>query len=173
MTPNPPFLQRIPGQRFALRDIRHILGVVRWGHPPSRRKGAQMPLSEHEQKLLEQMEQALYADDPKFATNIRTAGGSASRGRAALGVLAVLAGLGLLLAGVAFTPALGVAGFTVMLIGAVITYTAFTTRAVITDSSTDSSGAETPIAKMPKPPKSGGFMDRMEDRWRKRTEGEQ
>ena len=74
-----------------------------------------MPLSEHEQKLLEQMEQALYADDPKFATNIRTAGGSASRGRAALGVLAVLAGLGLLLAGVAFTPALGVAGFTVML----------------------------------------------------------
>jgi hypothetical protein len=60
-----------------------------------------------------------------------------------------------------------------MLIGAVITYTAFTTRTVIADSSTDGSGTETPITKMPKPPKSGGFMDRMEDRWRKRTEGEQ
>lgn len=132
-----------------------------------------MPLSEHEQKLLEQMEQALYADDPKFAANLRTAGGSASRGRAALGVLAVLAGLGLLVAGVAFTPALGVAGFTVMLIGAVITYTAFTTRAVIPDSESVDGGAETPITKMPKAPKSDGFMNRMEERWRKRTEGEQ
>lgn len=131
-----------------------------------------MPLSEHEQKLLEQMEQALYADDPKFAANIRTAGASASRGRAALGVLAVLAGLGLLLAGVAFTPALGVAGFTVMLIGAVVTYTAFTARAVITDPSSEA-GAGAPVTKMPKAPKSGGFMDRMEDRWRKRTDGEQ
>jgi membrane-bound ClpP family serine protease len=130
-----------------------------------------MPLSEHEQKLLEQMEQALYADDPKFATNIRTAGGSASRGRAALGVLAVLAGLGLLVAGVAVTPALGVVGFTIMLIGAVITYSAFTTRAVISES--PEGEAETLIQKMPKAPKSSGFMDRMEDRWRKRTDGEQ
>ncbi len=130
-----------------------------------------MPLSEHEQKLLEQMEQALYADDPKFATNIRTAGGSASRGRAALGVLAVLAGLGLLIAGVAVTPALGVVGFAIMLVGAVITYSAFTTRAVITESV--EGDTEVPIQKMPKAPKSSGFMDRMEDRWRKRTEGEQ
>lgn len=129
-----------------------------------------MPLSEHEQKLLAQMEQALYADDPKFATNLRTAGGSASRGRAALGVLAVLAGLGLLIAGVAFTPALGIAGFTLMLIGSVITYTAFTTRAVIGEAEGDTS---TPVTKMPKAPKSQGFMNRMEDRWRKRTEGEQ
>ncbi|MEW2633449.1 DUF3040 domain-containing protein, partial [Streptomyces sp. NPDC048389] len=27
-----------------------------------------MPLSEHEQRMLEQMERALYAEDPKFAT---------------------------------------------------------------------------------------------------------
>jgi hypothetical protein len=130
-----------------------------------------MALSEHEQKLLEQMEQALYADDPKFATNIRTAGGSASRGRAALGVLAVLAGLGLLIAGVAFAPALGVAGFTVMLIGAVITYTAFTTGAIATPESPEEL-QESSIPKMPKASKNDGFMNRMEDRWRKRTEGE-
>jgi uncharacterized membrane protein YkgB len=130
-----------------------------------------MPLSEHEQKLLEQMEQALYADDPKFATNLRTAGGSASRGRAALGVLAVLAGLGLLIAGVAITPSLGVVGFAIMLVGAVITYSAFTTRAVISESVEGET--EVPIQKIPKAPKSSGFMNRMEDRWRKRTEGEQ
>lgn len=132
-----------------------------------------MPLSEHEQKLLAQMEQALYADDPKFATNLRTAGGSASRGRAALGVLGVLAGLGLLIAGVAFTPALGIAGFTLMLIGSVITYTAFTTRAVIGEAADSDSATDIPVSKMPKAPKSQGFMNRMEDRWRKRTEGEQ
>ena len=37
-----------------------------------------MPLSEHEQRLLEQMERALYAEDPKFATALR---GSDLRGR--------------------------------------------------------------------------------------------
>ena len=45
-----------------------------------------MPLSDHEQRLLEQIERALYAEDPKFAstvssTDLRTqpAGGSAVR----------------------------------------------------------------------------------------------
>ncbi len=32
-----------------------------------------MPLSDHEQRLLEQMERALYAEDPKFATSMRGA----------------------------------------------------------------------------------------------------
>ena len=32
-----------------------------------------MPLSEHEQRLLEQMERALYAEDPKFASTLRSA----------------------------------------------------------------------------------------------------
>ena len=33
-----------------------------------------MPLSEHEQRLLEQMERALYAEDPKFASSLRSSG---------------------------------------------------------------------------------------------------
>ena len=37
-----------------------------------------MPLSEHEQRLLEQMERALYAEDPKFASALR---GHVLRGR--------------------------------------------------------------------------------------------
>ncbi|MGH3772637.1 MAG: DUF3040 domain-containing protein, partial [Pseudonocardiaceae bacterium] len=32
-----------------------------------------MPLSEHEQRLLDQIERALYAEDPKFASNVRGA----------------------------------------------------------------------------------------------------
>ncbi len=133
-----------------------------------------MPLSEHEQKLLEQMEQALYADDPKFASNLRTAGTGATRRRAALGVLAVLAGLGFLVLGVAISPAIGVAGFTVMLIGAVLTYSAFTGGASV---STDEVDADPDVqairAKAQKAPKNSNFMNRMEDRWRKRTDGEQ
>jgi len=31
-----------------------------------------MALSEHEQRLLDQIEQALYAEDPKFAANVRS-----------------------------------------------------------------------------------------------------
>ena len=30
-----------------------------------------MPLSEHEQRMLDQIESALYAEDPKFASNVR------------------------------------------------------------------------------------------------------
>lgn len=124
-----------------------------------------MPLSEHEQRLLEQMEKALYAEDPKFATSLRSAAGTrAARGRAALGVLAVLAGLGLLLAGVATTLIIvGVLGFTVMLTGSVLVYSAFRVRPVEDESA--------PVAEAPsRARKSSGFMDRMEDRWRRRSE---
>lgn len=123
-----------------------------------------MPLSEHEQRLLDQMEKALYAEDPKFATSLRsTPAVRAARGRAALGFLAVLAGVALLIGGVsADIIALGAAGFVVMLAGAVVAYSAFTRRAAEaeTDAPTE---AGKPAAKGP------GFMDRMEDRWRRRA----
>jgi VIT1/CCC1 family predicted Fe2+/Mn2+ transporter len=128
-----------------------------------------MPLSEHEQRLLDQMERALYAEDPKFATSLRSANGvRASRGRAALGVLGVLVGLGLILAGVTTTViALGVGGFALMLIGAVIAYSAF--RIPSAAAVEKESGTEAPAARQ-QAPKSSGFMDRLEDRWRKRNE---
>lgn len=132
---------------------------------PIGRKGTAVPLSEHEQRLLEQMEKALYAEDPKFATSLKsTPGARAARGRAALGVLVLLAGMGLLLGGVATTVALlGVAGFVVMLAGGIVIYSAFRVRAPEPESSAAPAAA-------PRPPKSSGFMDRMEDRWRRRSE---
>ncbi|GAA3106389.1 hypothetical protein GCM10020254_60330 [Streptomyces goshikiensis] len=40
-----------------------------WSLPRDRRmRRTPVPLSEHEQRMLEQMERALYAEDPKFAT---------------------------------------------------------------------------------------------------------
>ncbi|CAN5190837.1 DUF3040 domain-containing protein [soil metagenome] len=79
-----------------------------------------MPLSEHEQRLLEQIERALIDDDPKFAstvrsTDMRTRAKRKVRAAAAL----VIVGLGLLIGGaVAGSVPLGVFGFCVMFAGA-------------------------------------------------------
>jgi len=132
-----------------------------------------VPLSEHEQRLLEQMEQALYAEDPKFATSLRnTSGGRASRGRAALGVLVLIVGIAMLMGGV-IVPLipLGVAGFVVMTIGATLAYLGLRSR----PASSAEAGEDAPPAapqggkgRAPKP--SSGFMDNLEDRWRKRRD---
>ncbi len=60
-----------------------------------------MPLSEHEQRMLDQIESALYAEDPKFASNVRGGGrmrAPSSRRRFQAAALFVL-GLVLLIAG--------------------------------------------------------------------------
>ncbi len=132
-----------------------------------------MPLSEHEQRLLEQMERALYAEDPKFATSLRSASaGKASRGRAALGVLVLLGGVTLLMLG-AILPLipLGVAGFVVMVIGATLTYLGLRGRPAATAAEGDAAGGDAPTTAPRRAPKqSSGFMNRLEDRWRKRRD---
>ncbi len=124
-----------------------------------------MPLSEHEQRLLEQMERALYAEDPKFATSLRSASlARASRGKAALGVLVAFGGIALLVTAMALQATLvGIVGFAVMLIGAVLVYSAFKTPAVVVDPNAGNAGS----SPKPNAPKTS-FMDRVEDRWRKR-----
>lgn len=139
-----------------------------------------MPLSEHEQRLLEQMERALYAEDPKFATSLRSgAGAKASRGRAAFGVLVLLAGVTLLMLG-AILPliALGVAGFIVMIVGATLAYLGLRGRPAAPAAEGDSAPEAAPSTSTntstgtPRraPKQSSGFMDRLEDRWRKRRD---
>ena len=59
-----------------------------------------MPLSEHEQKLLEQLERQLHEDDPKFASSMGSDPGRTwSTRHIVIGVLATLAGVLLLLVG--------------------------------------------------------------------------
>jgi hypothetical protein len=85
-----------------------------------------VPLSEHEQRLLEQIEQALYAEDPKFAQTWRVRDlRSLQRARAVRAGALILLGLGLLVAGVVIQGStivvgviLGVVGFLAMLGGA-------------------------------------------------------
>ncbi|MGB7980696.1 MAG: DUF3040 domain-containing protein [Candidatus Nanopelagicales bacterium] len=139
-----------------------------------------MPLSDHEQRLLEQMERALYAEDPKFATSMRNSRGSASdRRRVAVGIVALLAGLGLLIAGVAskFVP-IGVLGFLAMLGGLWLAINAFSGAQQKPDPAAQGAapgaggGPGRPTGRTPRPkPRSGeSLSDRMEERWRKRRE---
>ncbi|MGY1847962.1 MULTISPECIES: DUF3040 domain-containing protein [unclassified Blastococcus] len=81
-----------------------------------------MPLSEHEQRLLEQIERALVDDDPKFASSVRTGDRrQKARRKLQLGALLVLVGLAVLVAGaVAESVPLGVLGFLVAFGGAAL-----------------------------------------------------
>lgn len=75
-----------------------------------------MPLSEHEQKLLEQLEKQLHEDDPKFANTMGSDPiRSWSTRHVIIGVLGAIAGILLLLVGVSLQQIfVGVLGFVVM-----------------------------------------------------------
>ncbi len=130
-----------------------------------------MPLSEHEQRLLEQMERALYAEDPKFASSLRSAGPRpGSRRLAAIGVLTSLVGVAALVAGAATSLVpVGVLGFLVMLAGTSLVITTMRAKPEPpTAPGAPGRAAPAPASKAPK----SGFMDRVEERFRKRREGE-
>ncbi|MGH1562672.1 DUF3040 domain-containing protein [Mumia sp. DW29H23] len=131
-----------------------------------------MPLSEEEQRLLEQLEQALAAEDPRLASTLR---GSKLRARArrivVLASIGFVAGVALLMTGViaASTP-LGVVGFALMVAGAYFFLTTWRSR--------DVDGPETnPQATPPRPSHGSGnssesFMHRMEERWKRRRDSD-
>ncbi|MGH3470883.1 MAG: DUF3040 domain-containing protein [Nocardioidaceae bacterium] len=131
-----------------------------------------MPLSEEEQRLLEQMEEALAAEDPKFVSALR---GTHTRARhrqlAFLGVAGFLIGTAALMAGaVLMLTAVAVAGFVVMLGSA---YLAITNFRRLRDP--DLPDNVHPIGNAKGKTKSssvkqGKFMNRMEDRWRRRRD---
>jgi hypothetical protein len=71
-----------------------------------------VPLSEHEQRLLEQIERALVDDDPKFASSVRTGDRRLkARRKLQLGAVLVVVGLAVLVGGaVAQSVLIGVLG---------------------------------------------------------------
>ncbi|MCW1249541.1 DUF3040 domain-containing protein [Acaricomes phytoseiuli] len=81
-----------------------------------------MPLSEHEQRLLDQLEQQLHASDPKFASSLGTdQARTVSARHIILGVLVAVAGIVVLLIGIGMQQIfLGVGGFLLMGAGAYI-----------------------------------------------------
>ena len=130
-----------------------------------------MPLSEHEQKMLDQMEQALYAEDPRFASHMKGgAAGRASRRRVVLGTGTALTGLVLVVAGVALgVVALGVLGFVLMVAGVAWAVTPVRRAGELRSvqgGTTRRTGRRRAAAT--RAPASGTFVQRMEQRWEKR-----
>lgn len=120
-----------------------------------------MPLSEHEQRILDEIEKRLAADDPKFARQVSV---RASKNRVARrlrwSVVAFAAGLVLLIAALFIqgaTVPLGLVAFGVMLF------------AVVVGSATlkHLGGERSSVALRPSVPP---WFARLEERWRKRFE---
>jgi hypothetical protein len=126
-----------------------------------------VPLSEHEQRLLDAIEQGLYAEDPKLATSFRS---STVRGRllrrVLLLALLVVLGLVLLVVGVLSSNiVLSCVGFAAMFLGAVLIASALRRPRLVT----------APPAGRPRgrAARRGSWTQRAEERFRRRIEGPQ
>ena len=133
-----------------------------------------MALSEQERKLLEQLEASLMADDPKLAD---TLSGSSQirihRRRAAIAGLGFVAGVIVLMVGVQIHPALSVGGFLLMLASTLIGINSW--QRVGNDDEPAKPRSSRPTSR-PGPSASvdpsSDFMNKLEERWRRRQQGD-
>lgn len=155
-----------------------------------------MPLSEEELRLLEQMERALVEEDPKFASTLRgTTMRRTARRRALLAGVVFVVGVVVLMTGaITNQVVVGIVGFVVMLGSATLALTALRGQQHVRTTGGDEhsaapTGGSTGFAvidggRSGKTRKgrgraarggasrsSGSFMERMEQRWRRRREG--
>ena len=83
-----------------------------------------MPLSEQEQRLLEEMERSLYHNDADFAAGAAGRHGRPTYTRIVTGVLVGVVGVATLIAGVGVRlPVIGVLGFILMFVGVLVALT--------------------------------------------------
>jgi hypothetical protein len=119
-----------------------------------------VPLSDHEQRLLDEIEQALYADDPKFVSSVRSVRSRAGHRRTIIMcILGVLLGLGLVLIGLVVTLIpLSVGGFVLVVAACGYGVQALRRRP----------GAPAERSHAGQAPRSAGLRTRMEERLRRR-----
>ncbi|TQN31994.1 DUF3040 family protein [Haloactinospora alba] len=130
-----------------------------------------MPLSEHEQRMLDQIEQALYAEDPKFANTVRQTTPAVHYKRwivkasigFALGIILLMAGVFLQ------QPVVSIIGFVAMLACALWGMSGWR-RAAGGGGTEKTAAASRPKQRRQQRP---GMMQRFEERWRRRQEGDQ
>ncbi|MEU3621995.1 hypothetical protein BS329_01035 [Amycolatopsis coloradensis] len=136
-----------------------------------------MPLSEHEQRLLDQIERELYAEDPKFASTVRgTRLRRPARRRRLQGIALFVVGVALLVLGVVVNirvvdiPVISVLGFLVMFFGVMMAVTSIRHGAEA-EGGKDSGGQGAGGGGGGKSsPRRSSFTQRMEERFRQRFE---
>ena len=136
--------------------------------------GGNVPLSEHEQRQLEQIEQALYAEHPRFAKAVKAADPRVHyKRRLVYAAVLFLIGVGLLPAGVSTTYiAISVVGFVVML--ASCYWAAMSYRRMNGVATGRVQLKERRAARKDKGGgrrSGGGLGERLDERWRRRQEG--
>ena len=119
-----------------------------------------MPLSEQEQRLLEEMERNLYQNDSDFVSAVGARVGKINYTVVVTGALLVVAGIATLITGVMIAlPVVGVLGFIVMFSGVLVATSRPRPAAAAPRAQNSSQRA-----------KSSSFMDGMNERWEKRQE---
>jgi hypothetical protein len=132
-----------------------------------------VPLSEHEQRLFDQIERSL-AEDPKFASAVRSTDPRFhARRRVIIAAIAVVLGLAVLIFGVAQKdPLIGVGGFVIMLGAAALGIQAFRRGRHPELRSVGGTASRKTGGSTPNRRRGGSIIDRLEDRWRNRPEGD-
>jgi membrane glycosyltransferase len=130
--------------------------------------GGTVPLSEHEQRQLEQIEQALYAEHPRLARAMRAKDPKVHyRRRVVQAAVGFLVGVGLLAAGIILKHLWLVApGVAVLVLSGVLAIVSYRRMAGVL-SKRKRRDRKSAAKAAPK----DSLMERLEERWRRRQEG--
>lgn len=124
-----------------------------------------MPLSEQEQRLLDEMERSLYQNDADFVGSTGTGRGRTNYRFVAIGVLIAVVGIGVLITGVVVRqPLVGILGFAIMFVGVLLAVAPPKSGSTSTAGPSSSRGGRSRESR-------SGFMDSLQDRWDRRQEG--
>jgi len=154
-----------------------------------------VPLSEEELRLLEQMERALVAEDPKLASTMRgTSMRAAARRRVVIAAVGFVVGIAVLMTGAVLAARqqgsgagtmtiVGIVGFVMMLASAYVALTSWRGQNRTPDAAAEQPGSLPTFSvieggrkkRAPRAPRGrsssrGSMMERFEERWRKRRD---
>jgi len=135
-----------------------------------------VPLSEHEQRQLEQIEQALYREDPKFGRLVRSSDPRVHYKRKLVQALVgILIGVGALVAGVVthrvYLVAVGAAVVLLGLLWGVVSWRRHLARVRPARAKASPARSAGP-GRSARPNWRARMMERLEERWRRRQEGD-
>ncbi|HEX3713319.1 MAG TPA: DUF3040 domain-containing protein [Trebonia sp.] len=138
-----------------------------------------MPLSEHEQRQLEQIEQALYREDRRLARLVRSSNPRVHyRRRVAEAIVGLVLGAAMIAAGLVL-PVIGlaVAGFVVMLLCGIWALNSWRQMSTVALAAAGPGGQvagkrRSRRSRRRRGSPQGSFGERLDERWRRRQEGE-
>jgi fatty acid desaturase len=138
--------------------------------------GGVVPLSEHEQRQLEQIEQALYREDRRLARLVRSSNPRVHyRRRVAEALVGLAVGAAMIAAGIVLAViGLAVAGFVVLLLCGIWALNSWRQMATVALAAAPDGPAGKRRSRRSRRARSprGTFGERLDERWRRRQEGD-